>query len=326
MSAEAPTQGPTLSVVVCAERATSLGPLISHLSSQAGAESIELVVACPSVPELGAFPSGADSLAAVRTVEYRDADGGFVDLAAARAVAVRRSSASLVAMAETHCFPAPGWAEALISEHASGAVAAVGPIVFNANPTSTISWANLIMDYGPWLPPTATGPRGELPGHNSCYRRDELLGYDGSLAEMLTYEHALHRDLHRRGRGLVLAEGARVRHLNVSVPRYWVRERFHVGRAFAAARSRPWPRWRRAVYALAAPLIPMVRLWRLAPVAGRTRGRPQLLKLAPALATGLIVHAAGEAVGFALGAGSSWTVVTKIELYRERSVREGERP
>ena len=97
-------------------------------------------------------------------------------------------------------------------------------------------------------------------------------------------------------------------------------------RAFAAARSRPWPRWRRAVYALAAPLIPMVRLWRLAPVAGRTRGRPQLLKLAPALATGLIVHAAGEAVGFALGAGSSWTVVTKIELYRERSVREGERP
>ena len=313
-------------MVVCAERSASLAPLVSHLERQDAADSIELVVACPSAAALGPIPDGAQSLAAITTVEHCDADGGFVDLPAARAAGIRQASSPLVVLGETHCFPAPGWAEALISEHARRDVAAVGPMILNANPKSTISWANLISDYGPWLPPTAPGPRTELPGHNSCYRRDKLVAYGGRLPEMLIYEAALHEDLRRQGGELVLSEAARVRHLNVSVPRSWLRERFHVGRAFSAARARPWPLWRRVVYTVGAPLIPLVRLRRLLPVARSARGRPPLAKLLPALIAGLTVHAAGEAAGFALGAGRAWPVVTRIELYRERTVRGDERP
>jgi hypothetical protein len=326
MNGEASKQEAELSVVVCAERIASLGPLISKLNAQSDPGRIELIVVCPSIDELGPIPEAGHSLAGIATVGHRDKSGGFVDLPAARAAGVRRASAPLVVLGETHCFPAPGWADSLIETHAAGRAAAVGPVILNANPRTAISWANLITDYGPWIPPTATGPRTTLPGHNSCYRREELLGYDGRLAEMLTYEAALHDDLRRSGRELVLSEGARVRHLNVSTAGDWLRERFHAGRAFAAARSGHWPRWRRAVYFLGAPLIPLVRLGRLAPVARRTRGRPTLARLLPVLAAGLVVHAAGEAAGFALGAGGAWRVVTRIELYRERSVRPSEQP
>ena len=282
-------------MVVCAELSASLEPLITHLESQRDADSIELVVACPSIGELGAI-RGRDSFAAVKTVEHRDHDGGFVDLAAARAAAVRAASASLVVLGETHCFPAPGWAEALVAAHESGEPAVVGPVVLNANPKTVISWANLIMDYGPWLYPTETGPGEQLPGHNSCYRRDELLAYDGRLAEMLAYETALHDDLRRRGRELVLSGDARVRHLNVSVAGDWMRERFQVGRAFSSARSSRWPLWRRALYVVGAPLIPLVRFWRLAPNARRAKGRPLRGPALPGVAggAGCTCHRGGD--------------------------------
>ena len=51
----------------------------------------------------------------------------------------------------------------------------------NANPKSAISWANLLIEYGPWLDPAPAGKASHLPGHNSSYKRDVLLGY-GSVA------------------------------------------------------------------------------------------------------------------------------------------------
>ena len=317
---------PQLSVVVCAERSQSLRPLISSLESQGLAPELELVVVCPSASGLGLGAVLNGGLARTVVVEHTDSDGRFVDLAGARAAGVRAAAAPLVALGETHCFPAPGWAEALVAAHGHQPLAVAGPLVLNANPRTAISWANLLTDYAPWLAPATGGLREELPGHNSCYRRDELLAYGERLGEMLAYEAALHADLHGRGRKLLLVDGAMVRHLNVSAVAPWIEERFAAGRAYAVARSRDWPLRRRAVYVLGGPLIPLVRLRRIAPVAMRTPRRPSLWRLLPVLAAGLVFHAAGEIAGFALGAGRSLPVMTRFELYREDSVHPEERP
>lgn len=85
--------------------------------------------------------------------------GHMRSTARARAAGVRAATAPVVALAEDHAFPAPGWAEAFIERHGEG-WAAVGPVISNANPRSATSWANLLIEYAPWLEGARGGARG----------------------------------------------------------------------------------------------------------------------------------------------------------------------
>src|SRR6478736_163972 len=93
---------------------------------------------------------------------------------------VVRARAPIVAFVEDHCFPTPGWAEALLRAH-ERAWAGVGPVVLNANPKRTLSWANLLIEYGPWLHPRERGTVSHIPGHNSSYKRALLMEYGDQL-------------------------------------------------------------------------------------------------------------------------------------------------
>ena len=210
--------------------------------------------------------------------------GPLHSVAAARAEGIRRARAPVVALAEDHSYPAPGWAQALIAAHREP-WAAVGPVVANANPGSTMSWANHLVEYGPWIEPADPGPVDFLPGHNSAYKRALLLDYGPELEAMLEAECLLHQDLRTRGYQVYLEPRAKTYHLNYSKPFSWIPVHFHGSRLFAAARTR-YGRWglrRRLVYASASVLIPLVRLRRIwAKV--RPALRPgQFLRLLPAV-------------------------------------------
>ena len=143
-----------------------------------------------------------------------------------------------MAIAETHAFPEPGWAEALIEAH-HGPWAAVGPAIVNANPDSLISWANLFLDYGPWVELADGGPADDVPVHNSCFKRRVLLDYGRGLDEVLSTEHFLVQDLKARGHRLYMEPAARTAHLNTcQSPLTWLRERFYAGSRLRR-RSRP---------------------------------------------------------------------------------------
>jgi hypothetical protein len=294
-----PRGGAELSVVLPVDRFEKAARLIDHLRAQTVADRIELVVVAPSAAELDLPDDEGEGFAAVRTVET----GAplrylFLD----RAAGIRAATAPLVALAETHCFPDPGWAEALIAAH-RGPWAAVGPAVANANP-GTVSWASLLLDYGPWLAPVAGGKMSDVPGHNSCYKRELLLAYGDELEMMLEAEYVLHQDLRARGLLLYLEPAARTWHVNVS--RIWpaLVQAPLSARAFATARSKRWSPARRFLYAAASPLLPLVRLVR---VLGHSRrlGHPcPLPRLMPWLALVLVAYATGELLGYALGGGA----------------------
>ena len=94
---------------------------------------------------------------------------------------MREASAPIVVFTEDHCFPEPEWAAALLARHAEP-WAAVGPVLRNANPETTVSWADLLIAYGPWLAPGVAGPKDHLPGHNSSYKTSVLREYGDRLA------------------------------------------------------------------------------------------------------------------------------------------------
>jgi hypothetical protein len=239
------------------------------------------------------------------------------ELHRARAAGVRAATAPLVVFGETHSFPEPGWAEALMAAHRRQPWAAVGPAMSCGNPESAMSWANFFIDFGEWIERRQPQEMERLPGHNSAYRRDLLLEYGPGLEDALASEWHLQADLRAHGHGLFFEPAARTRHLNV-VGLVSLRARFDHARVFALWRSRAWSRRRRLLYAVGSPLLPFRRfppIFREVMRAGKARD----VRLFALLWILLAASAAGELAAYAWHhPGSSTERFASTEIHRSR--------
>ena len=286
---------------------------IDHLRTQTICDQLEIVIVAPSAGCL------SDHSGELNELNHQIVEAGPIESTPrARAAGVRRARAPIVALAEDHSFPEQLWAEILLARH-RGPWAAVGPAMCNANPHGALSWANLAIEYSPWMDPVPSGPANHLPGHSSSYKRDVLLAYGDQLEAMLEAESVLHWDLRAKGHLLYLDSKAKTYHQNYSLLRPTLLLRFLGGRSFGAARSRRWSKARRLVYGLASPLIPIVRASRVLPSLARSgqlwRFTPEILLL---VGVNLVCDAMGEMCGYLLGAGDSMKRLSEMEFSRDR--------
>jgi hypothetical protein len=310
----------SLSVVLATDKFETIRDTVAHLRAQTGCAELELVVVTPSAQELELDPEG---FAAVRVVE---ADGDLLDVARLRADGVRAASAPAVLFAETHSFPEPTSLAAVIEAH-RGDWAGVGQAIGNGNPDSMLSWTNQYLDYGPWTEPVAGGPVETLPTHNGSFKRELLLAGGDELPALLRYSDGIVRLIRSRGERCYLEPRARTFHVNVSRPGSWLVERLNAGQAYAGVRAESWPLWRRAVYVVGSPLIPLVRARRVLRDIRRTGRSAELLpRILPALTVGLVVSALGELAGYAVGPGNAQRRIGEMELHRRAHVRSGDWP
>jgi hypothetical protein len=80
------------------------------------------------------------------------------------------------------------------------------------------------------------------------------------------------------------------------------------------------------VYAAGAAFIPLLRLSRVLRDLSHSSQRQVVLpRILPALFIGLVVSAAGEAVGYLIGAGSATERLAGMELHKLRYVTERDR-
>lgn len=309
-----------LSAVVATDGYETIAPLARALAAQRGPRRIELVAVGPSGADLGPGPE-VEALGGYRTVEA-DPLG---DLRDARVAGFAAAAAPVVLLAETHCFPAAGWLDAVLDAHGRG-WAAVGPCFENANPGTALSWANFLDHYARFAAPAEAGPRPEVAGHNTTLLRGPLLELGDELPQLLRDFPALHGRLADRG-GVYLEPRALMRHVHMSTWRGWTAEAWAGGRVNGASRSRPWPLWRRVGYAAATPLIVALELARRLPRWRRQRRRRPLPALTlPCLLAGIALRCAGEAASFLLGpSASSETLLARTEIRRVDYVREGDR-
>ncbi len=307
---------PTMSVVVVTpDRYDTIRGVIRSLAAQSVKHELEIVIVASSAPLIPTDAPELQGFMAVSMVPFAQVARAT---AAARAAAVHAARAPIVAFVEDHSFPQPGWAQALIEAH-RGPYAAVGPAVGNANPTSTIGWANLLIEYAPWMEPARAQAIDHLPGHNSSYKREVILEYGPALASMLEAESILHWDLRSRGLQLRLEPAARTLHMNFTSLAASTRLRLHGGRLFAGARARQWSTARRLAYAAAAPIIPMVRLRRILAQSRAARRHSRIPNLTyPALLFLLACDAAGEFAGYLLGVGAEAQRAATFEFNADR--------
>lgn len=309
---------PALTVVLPTwDNFDALRTTVEHLTAQTIAASIELIICAPSAERARVDADAVRGLHSVRVLEA----GPLQLTGPLRARAVREAAADVVAFAEDHCFPYPDWAEALLAAHA-GPHAAVGPAVYNANPESTVSWADFLIEYGRWAAPGRRREVDMLPGHNSSYKRDVLLQYGHELDSLMEAETVLFWDLRRRGYRLLFDPAARVRHTNFSRLGPYFSALWHLGRAFGGKRAEPWSVARRVAYALAAPAIPLIRLSHVVRSAVDNRvPLRRVVSSSPALLAGLAVDCVAQATGAAFGAGGSTVRITAYEFHRSETNR-----
>jgi len=303
---------PEISVVIPTDRFETIERVVASLRRQTARGSIELVLVTAHASALSGQDSKLEGFHSVQVVE-----SDTTSLSRARAAGVRAAASEVVGFAESHSFPEPGWAEALIAAH-GGAWAAVGPAMVNPHRTGSAGWVDFIVDYGKWVPPVAPGPVDDLPGHNSSYKRALLLDYGPELERMLDAEWLLHKDLQRRGYALYLEPAAMSRHVSPSRLVPSIVQWFHYSRGFATSRSRDWARGRRLLYVMGSPLIVFVRLRKVIAAMRRTGQARLIVPTLPLTLLTLAGSAAGELVGYAIGGGEGAEGAREYELHRSR--------
>src|SRR2546423_12977181 len=178
---------PDLSVIlVTPDCYQTIRKTIRSLRAQTVRNRLEIVIVAPAQRSLCPVEKELEGFHSVQVIEF----GEIQTLAAPRAVAIRATSAPLVALGEDHAFPDPCWAEAPIQAHRQP-WGAVGPAFNNGNP-GVISWISLVMDYGRWLEPVVGGITDDVPGHGSAWRRELLVEYKAALEKMMQAPTILH--------------------------------------------------------------------------------------------------------------------------------------
>lgn len=294
------TSLPSLTLVVADSAPGPLQPaFFTDLEEELCSGLLEVLVVSSSEPPLvSGAPKGVRWLSSPggATVPERRGRG----LAAARA--------PIVALTESFCVPAPGWAQAVLTAHAEHHVAAVGGPVDRREGTAA-DWGLTLLEYGRFLGPEPAGPVGDLPGINVSYRIERVVRALGSLPARVV-EVEVHSALVRAGEtlwrepGAVMFDGSRMS------PGAARRAQFLHGRFYGGHRVAGRGALHRLARLTVAPAVPLVlgrRIVRGALRAGRGR---ILLRALPHLGGLLTAWAAGEAAGSLFGAGRSgerWT-------------------
>jgi hypothetical protein len=289
---------PKLSVVLATDAYVTIAPVVESLRQQTVHDQIELVLVAPS-GAVGAALSLRDEFAGVRVVE-----DPVDDLAPARAAGVRAATSPWVFIGETHSFPHPHLAECLIRRSSEG-WAIIMPAIDNANPVGFWSWVTYLSDYGVWSEGRAAGEVTFIPCNNAAIRRDVLLGLEERLAPALAIGDELPVAMRAAGHRVYFDPAARVDHANVASPGHWAIQRFAFGVMIARNRVSRWTPARRALYAVASPLIPVVLCWRILPTAWKAVSTRRLpLSTLFWIAVGTVIRSGGELAGY-LGVGES---------------------
>ena len=300
----------------------TIEPVLVHLADQTIRAQLEILIITFESASVREDDIPSDIFHSVKLLRVPDGSR-IIDV---REKAFHEAAAPILTFTEDHAFPEPDWAEALVKAH-EGDYAAVGPMMHVANPFNAISYADILLGYGPWLNPLESGETEYIAGHNGSYKRQILLDVFGDdIKAYLDTEILIAQRLRSQGHKLYTESQAHIHHVNFSRFRPWFLHIFNTGRLLGALRTKDWDMFRRLVYALGSPLIPWVRLYRTYPDIIRSEDRRQKLwSIIPTLIIGLHVSAFGEFVGYLTASvGSAPEVLTSTETMRIANLNKDE--
>jgi hypothetical protein len=220
------------------------------------------------------------------------------------AIGIRRTRGDAVAITEDHCIPDDEWTVSLAQSLRADCSVVGGP-VDNACRARLRDWAAFLTEYAPLLPSAHEQPAVRLGANNVAYRRQLLDG----LCEVLErgmwasfYNDAL------AARGVEFAFNPRmlVHHQRPFDFGYFLQQRYHFSRSFAAMRCETFSLTTRARYAIGTCILPPLLIVRgVSSLAHKRRYLGVYVCCLPLVAIYVSVGAVGELVGYVVGGGDS---------------------
>lgn len=285
-------------VIIPGNRRERAARSLASVLDQEGADRAEVILLDAANDGSPPLPRSDEPNVKVFPRPQRGTYGGL------RAEGTRLARAPIVAFLEEHAIALPGWLKGIEDSLASGEYAGASGEVHPLNPGEGISDAVALMNYARWLPPLEeTGPSTLVVGHNSSYRRDDLLAFGDELDEFLSCEVVLQWRLGDRGRPFLINPDIRVAHMNETTlasicKGYYL---WHVSFGAGWSRADRWSAARRAAQVAGAPWWVTRRLVDVARGARRPEHRRTLLRHLPAMVVAQSAAAAGLAVGCTRG-------------------------
>ena len=105
--------GPALAVVIAADCFETIRQTVRHLAGQSVCAQIELVMVTEAAGSFGIDAAATSGFHRVMVVEVPS----LFPLSLATSAGVKRATAPVVVLAESHAFPSLDWAQVLIEAH-----------------------------------------------------------------------------------------------------------------------------------------------------------------------------------------------------------------
>lgn len=301
------TKAPLLSVVVTiVDGPAALVPFLEALVAQDAPPPMEILVPYDtSLAEVGRlaarFPMvtflDIGSVATDHRIASAAGQHELYDRRRAAALAVARGD--LVAILEDRGRPRADWARTAVRLHRQPWAVIGGAI----EPTAgrLVDWALHVCDFSRYSLPFSAREAEWVSDVNVVYKR-RALEVTRELWHDRFQEALVHWELRRQGEVLHLSPDLVVDHHRTkrSLARL-LAERYGWGRLFGATRASAVSRSRRLMLALAAPIIPVVLLWRHGRVQWRRGEGDRFVRALPLLLALLTAWTAGETWGHLTG-------------------------
>ena len=204
---------------------------LSALAAQVrGPNTPEIDVVVAHAPELRGLSRLIQQFPQVRFV-CREGMQTPIDLAA---LAASEGRGEVLMLTEDHCIPGSEWVAQLSAALQQGRTAVGSGI--ETDTTSAVSWAFYFVDFFRYVEPVTKGAAVSVSVCNVAYRRTELEAISDSWKSGF-HETEVHNQLQRRFGTLWLVAGATVKMRREVRLGDALRERFDLGRLFAAKRA-----------------------------------------------------------------------------------------
>lgn len=236
-------------------------------------------------------------------------DPAVTGVPALRRRGVDEATGEYVAVIEEHCSAAPDWLHQTLGAFSRGTYAAVGGAITDYGYDRLRDWVVYFIEYNASLPPVAAGETDNLDDANIAYPRRLLLEHRHLLDDGY-WPMTLHPTLASRGEKFLAVPEMIVYHRGPFDFLYYLHQRFLFSRAFAGVRARHQSPVRRLAYLVAAPIVPVMLIARMAKtVVAKGRRVPEFVRTLPLIVPAVTVLVAGEWIGCLLGPGNALSEV-----------------
>jgi hypothetical protein len=224
-----------------------------------------------------------------------------------RSIGIKRSRGTIIAVTEDHCVPSKDWTLYIQRSFSDNECDVVGGPIENAYIYRRRDWAAFLVEYA-WAlrsDGSAQDAHPSLPGNNVAYRRQVIDGLCKTLDRDL-WESFYHQELIESGARLKYEPGMLVYHRRPFDFGYFVKQRYHFSRSFAAMRLQNLTGFGRIKYGLGSMILPPLLILRGYRILSQKRRYVNLyLSSLPLIAPYVISGAFGEMLGYFLGGGDS---------------------